>query len=354
VSPEQPLAGHAHTPVLGRLAALRTLGAGSPGGPAAARPRFWVVAAVALAALCAGPQFLSLGNVVLAITLFNLMAMAQAWNLIGGYGGQFSLGHGLFVAVGGYTTVLVLVHTGIPVAAAIVIAGVISAGIGALAAFPLLRLRGPYFSVGTLGIMIAAQSWVINWQWAGQTAGVYLPPDAVLGFNTQYYIGAGLVVGTTAIAVGAIKSRYGLRLMAVRDDEHAAQELGVNPFRVKLTAFAVSAFLVGLCGALNAFVQLNLEPYSAFNILWSVNMILACVIGGMATFPGPLIGAALIFELQQQLQSYQDLTSLIEGVILLAVIRFAPGGIWGLLCTFWDSLLVRRQSLRRPADAGST
>jgi branched-chain amino acid transport system permease protein len=88
---------------------------------------------------------------------------------------------------------------------------------------------------------------------------------------------------------------------------------------------------VGLCGAMNAVQQLTLEPYSAFNISWAINMILACVIGGMATLPGPLIGAALIFELQQLLQGYQNLTTLLQGLILLIVIRFAPGGIWGVL-----------------------
>jgi branched-chain amino acid transport system permease protein len=303
-------------------------------------------------ALFSGPRYLSLGNVTLAITLFNLMAMAQAWNLIGGYGGQFSLGHGLFVAVGGYTTVLVLVHTGLPLALTVVIAGALTAGIGALAALPLLRLRGVYFSVGTLGVMIAAQNWVINWKWAGQTRGVYMPERGVLGFNTQYYMAAALLVGTTAIVALAVRSRWGLRLMAVRDDESAAQELGVNGFRVKLVALATSAFLVGLCGALNAFQQLTLEPYSAFNIVWAINMILACVIGGLATVAGPLIGAALIFELQQQLQGYQNLTSLIEGAVLLAVIRFAPGGIWGVLRALPESLdgLRRRRDLRRAQD----
>jgi len=201
--------------------------------------------------------------------------------------------------------------------------------------------------------MIAAQAWVINWEWAGRTAGIYLPSDAVLGFSTQYYMGAALVVGTTAIAVVTVRSRYGLRLMAVRDDENAAQELGVNGFRVKLTAFAISAFLVGLSGALNAFEQLNLEPYSAFNIFWAVNMILACVIGGMSTFVGPLIGAALIFELQQQLQGYQDLTALIEGAILLAVIRFAPDGIWGLLYALPKSLRVLLRRLRQQDRAAT-
>jgi branched-chain amino acid transport system permease protein len=305
----------------------------------------------ALVFLFTGPNYLSLGNVTLAITLFNLMAMAQAWNLIGGFGGQFSLGHGLFVGMGGYTTALVLEHTGIPLVATVLLSGLLSAGLGALVAIPLLRLRGVYFSVGTLGVMIAAQNWVINWEWAGQTTGVYLPERGILDFDTQYYFAAGLVVATTVVVALMARSRWGLRLMAVRDDEPAAQELGVHGFRVKLAALAISAFLVGLCGALNAFQQLTLEPYSAFNISWSINMILACVIGGMATLAGPLIGAAFIFELQQQLQGYQNLTSLIEGVILLSVIRFAPGGIWGLLRMAPEALqeLRRRVRLRSPS-----
>jgi branched-chain amino acid transport system permease protein len=297
----------------------------------AARVVMGLATVVVLVLLFTGSSWLSLGDAALAITLFNLMAMAQAWNLIGGYGGQFSLGHGLFVGAGGYATALLLTHTGVPVGLSVILAALITAGIGALAAIPLLRLRGVYFSVGTLGVMIAAQNWVINWHWAGQTRGVILPQSGVLSFPTQYRMGAALLVGTTVIVWLIVRSRFGLRLMAVRDDEPAASELGVNGFRVKLAAFTVSAFLVGLCGALNAFQQLTLEPYSAFNISWAINMILACVIGGLATLIGPLIGAALIFELQQQLQGYENLTSLIEGVVLLAVIRFAPGGIWGLL-----------------------
>ena len=297
----------------GQAAPAQTLRAALPKRPAA-RAVMGVAALGVLVALFTGSSWLSLGDAALAITLFNLMAMAQAWNLIGGY-----------------ATALLLMHTGVPVALAVVMAALLTAGIGALAAIPLLRLRGVYFSVGTLGVMIAAQNWMINWHWAGQTRGVILPQNGVLSFDTQYFMGAALLVGTTLIVWLAVRSRFGLRLMAVRDDESAASELGVNGFRVKLAAFTVSAFLVGLCGALNAFQQLTLEPYSAFNISWAINMILACVIGGLATIVGPLIGAAIIFELQQQLQGYENLTSLIEGAILLAVIRFAPGGIWGLL-----------------------
>ena len=146
-----------------------------------------------------------------------------------------------------------------------------------------------------------------------------------------------------------MRSRFGLRLMAVRDDEFAAAELGVNGFRVKLIALTVSACLVGLAGSMNAFQQLSLEPYSAFSISWAINMILACVIGGLATVPGPLIGAAVMFELQQILQGSSDLPPIIEGVVLLAIIRFAPGGIWGLVR---DGLARLRRADRRPELSG--
>jgi branched-chain amino acid transport system permease protein len=302
---------------------------------------------IALLVLFDGPQWLGENDEVLAITLFTLMAMAQAWNLLGGYGGQFSIGHGLFVALGGYATTLVLVHTGLPIALAVLIAGCLCALVGAISAVPLLRLRGVYFSVGTIGVLLAAQAWFINWKYAGQTTGVVMPIRGTLAFDTQYYMGAGLLVLTTGVVWAIARSRFGLRLMAVRDDEFAAAELGVNGFRVKLVALTVSAFLVGLAGAMNAFQQLSLEPYSAFSITWAINMILACVIGGLATIPGPLIGAALLFELQQLLQGSSDLTPLIEGAVLLAVIRFAPGGIWGLLRAAPGQLLSSAQRWRK-------
>jgi branched-chain amino acid transport system permease protein len=173
-----------------------------------------------------------------------------------------------------------------------------------------------------------------------------MPNRGTLGFNTQYYMGAALVVLTTAVVWALVRSRFGLRLMAVRDDEFAAAELGVNGFRVKLIALTISGFLVGLAGAMNAFQQLSLEPYSAFSITWGINMILACVIGGLGTIPGPLLGAALMFELQQRLQNASNVTPLIEGGVLLVIIRFAPGGIWGLLRALPGQVAVRVQRIR--------
>jgi branched-chain amino acid transport system permease protein len=320
--------------------------AARPSRPVLLRGVGALASVIVLLALFDGPHWLSEDDVVLAITLFASMSMAQGWNLLGGYGGQFSIGHGLFVALGGYTTTLVLIHTGLPIWVSVMLAGVVCAAVGAAMAVPLLRLRGVYFSVGTIGVLLAVQAWFINWTYVGQTTGVVMPNRGTLGFNTQYYMGAALVVLTTMVVWALVRSRYGLRLMAVRDDEMAAGELGVNGFRVKLIALTISGFLVGLAGSMNAFQQLSLEPYSAFSITWGIQMILACVIGGLGTIPGPLIGAALMFELQQRLQSASNVTPLIEGGILLVIIRFAPGGIWGLLRALPGRIVGRAQALR--------
>jgi branched-chain amino acid transport system permease protein len=289
-----------------------------------------IACGAALAALYTGPQYLGLYNVVIAFTLFTYVTMAQAWNLIGGYGGQFSLGHAMFAGIGSYATALLLIHTSLPLWLTLVLSGLIASAIALLAAIPLLRLRSVYFTVGTLGVSLAALSWMINWGYAGKTSGLSLPTSVSLSFNELYYAAASLAVFTTAAVFALSRSPYGLRLMSVRDDEDAAGELGVDGFRVKLIAFTLSAFFVGIAGGLVAVQQLSLEPYSAFSLTYTTNMIIMTVIGGLGTIVGPLIGSFLIFELQQQLQSYQSWSTLITGLALVVIIRIAPGGLWGL------------------------
>jgi branched-chain amino acid transport system permease protein len=276
------------------------------------------------------PSYLGSGSIVLAFTLLNAMTMAQAWNLIGGFGGQFSLAHGLFVGAGSYTTAVLLVRTGVPLWLAVPFGGCMAAVIAALAALPLLRLRGVYFAVGSLGVAVAALAWMINWDFTNQTSSYSLPASAFLGFETQYYMAAALALTTTVCVAIAMRTRFGLRLMAVRDDEDAALELGVNSFVVKLAALTLSAFLVGVAGALIAVQKGTLEPYSAFSLNFTIDMIIASVIGGLGTVVGPLIGASVMFALQQWLEDYSDWSTLILGIALIVIIRVAPGGIWGL------------------------
>ena len=119
--------------------------------------------------------------------------------------------------------------------------------------------------------------------------------------------------------------------MAVRDDEDAAAELGVNSFLVKMIAFTVSAFFVGIAGALIALQNLSIDPNSAFSLNWTINMTIMAVLGGLATMTGPLIGAVVIFTLQQQLQGYGSWSTLVIGILLIVMIRVAPQGLWVLL-----------------------
>ena len=291
----------------------------------------WATMVVVLAVLVTGPSYLSLYTLSLGFTLFDFMILALSWNLIGGYGGQFSLGHAIFVGAGSYTVAVLLVHTGVPLYLAVPLSGVLAALIAALSGLLLLRLRSAYFSVGTLGIALAGLSWMINWSYTGGTQELSLPPSATLDYSTLYYASLSVLVLTIACLVVLIRSPFGLRLMAVRDDEDAAAELGVNSFLVKMIAFTVSAFFVGLAGALIALQNVSIEPNSAFSLNWTVNMIIMAVLGGLATTTGPLIGAVVIFTLQQQLQGYGSWSTLVIGLLLIVMIRLAPEGIWVLL-----------------------
>jgi branched-chain amino acid transport system permease protein len=291
----------------------------------------WGAAVVVLALLVAGPNYLSLYGLSQGFTLFVYMVLALSWNLVGGYGGQFSLGHAVFVGAGSYTVAVLLLHTGVPLALAIPLSGGLTALIAALSAFPLFRLRNVYFSVGTLGIAMAGLSWMINWSFTGGTQELSLPPSASLDYATLYYLSLGLLVLTIVCLVLLVRSPFGLRLMAVRDDEDAAIELGVNSFRVKMMAFTISACIAGIAGALIALQNLSIEPNSAFSLNWTVNMTIMSVLGGLATMTGPLIGAVVIFALQQLLQNYGSWSTLLTGLLLIVIIRVAPEGIWVVL-----------------------
>jgi branched-chain amino acid transport system permease protein len=190
--------------------------------------------------------------------------------------------------------------------------------------------------VGSLGVALAALAWLINWEFTNKTSSYNLPSSAFLGFDMQYYMAASLLFVTVASVALIARNRFGLRLMAVRDDEDAALELGVNSFLVKAFGLALSAFFVGVAGALLAMQKLTLEPYSALSLNFTINMIIACVIGGLGTVVGPLIGAAAMFGLQQWLEEYTDWSTLILGIALIFIIRLAPGGLWGLARSAWE------------------
>jgi branched-chain amino acid transport system permease protein len=281
--------------------------------------------------VAAGPDYLSKGQVYDAITLLGLVAVAQGWNLLAGYGGQVSLGVGAFVGTGSYAVTLLLTHTGVHLLVAVGLAAVAGALLAAIVAIPLFRLRGPYFAVGSLALSLAILAWMSNWSFSGATNPIFVPPLSIPLQNDLYR----LAVAVGVIAMAAVwltaRSSFGLRLTAVRDNEDAASSLGVSALKVKVITLIISSAITALAGALVAIQNTSIEPNSAFGLTWTINAVVMTVVGGVGTVVGPLIGVFVIYyAIQQQLQSSPGVAELITGGVLILIIRFAPEGIWTL------------------------
>ena len=170
--------------------------------------------------------FLSRSDVNRATTLMLLAAIAMAWNLIGGFGGQFSLGHSIFIGAGGYTTAVLLDKTELPLVAVIIASGALATAAGVVLVFPLMRLRGPYFAIGTLGISLAVVGWMLNWDYTKASTGYSVPVSKLISLDELYRIAAVVLIITITASVVLVMSPLGLRLRALRDDEAGATSFG--------------------------------------------------------------------------------------------------------------------------------
>jgi branched-chain amino acid transport system permease protein len=289
----------------------------------------WLIGIVIGLGLLLYPLVADPYSIDLAYTLFVYIALAQSWNLIGGYTGLVSLGQAAFFGLGAYTTAILLTMTGLPFLVAALASGLIATAFAAAIALPVFRFRGIYFAIGTLVLAEALRLWMINWSLTGGAQGINLPIENIPDPTTFYYIGLVLAGGATGIIALILRTRLGIGLRAIRDNEDAAQNMGVNTFRVKLYAFAISAFIAGITGGIHAMYLGTIEPYSIFSVTWTITAINIVIIGGIGTLFGPLIGAIFSTFLSEALKDYQSVHLIITGVILILVIRFLPAGIWG-------------------------
>lgn len=262
--------------------------------------------------------------------LLLLMTLAEAWNLLAGYGGLVSLGTASFVGVGAYTLTGLVNKADMSPVLAIPLAGVAAALLALLVARAVFRLRGLYFTVGTLALAEALRLFMVNFSGFGGASGLFLSvdPPGPLGL---FWI-ALAVFAVASLAMGlATGSRFSILLRAVRDDEDAAAQIGVRPFRIKLLAFLIASFLMGMAGALQGLKVGAVEPYGTFGIQWTVNVLSIVIIGGQGLRAGPIVGAVFIVLLSELLADYPALHLAITGLILIVVIRYAPKGLVGLL-----------------------
>jgi branched-chain amino acid transport system permease protein len=288
----------------------------------------WAAVLVVLALL---PGRVSRGDQEVLLNLLLWVGIAQSWNLIGGVGGQLSLGHSVFVGAGGYTVAMLVITAGTGWPVALAAGAVLCAALALLLSYPLLRLSGVYFTIGSSAVALICLAWMVTWQWTGESRGLNIPLDAVPDPVTKFRVVAAVAVLSCVVVFLVLRSNVGLRLMAVRDDEGAAAELGVSPVRVKRQALVLSAFLTGLVGGAVALNQVSIEPNSMFGLSWVVTALVMVVIGGMGTVWGPVVGAFVVYYLlERSLQDQPVLQALLSGVLVIAVIVVAPRGVVGL------------------------
>ncbi len=260
---------------------------------------------------------------------------AQGISILTGYTGLVSVGHGGFLAVGAYTSALLVKHLAVDMALA-VIAGALMAGlVGILLGLVFLRLAGPFLAIGTLGFAFFIGTMVNNVRFFEGREGISLPPNKFFGWVLDdigfYYVALAFLAAVTLFVFSLVRSSVGRALKALRDAEKAAQSCGVNRLFYRMVAFTVSATITGAAGALSGLVvrYVSAEVYS--DIWYSVDILVAVVVGGSAMLMGPILGGAFVAMLPFFLETLADFAFILKGVVLIAVLLFAPAGVCDLI-----------------------
>jgi branched-chain amino acid transport system permease protein len=289
--------------------------------------------AFALTRLVANEYFFFAAYVVL-----QFVVLATAWNILGGYAGYVNFGTSAFFAIGAYTAVAVAQAYAAPLPLQMFAAGVVTALLGFAVGALTLRLRGIYFSIATVAIAVICETAVMNWSFVGGARGTaVLPPaaPAVFGSYTRMLFAVMALLALLAVALARYieTSRIGRGLQAIRDNEEAAESVGVPTLKLKLFAATVSGALMGIAGAPFALYMNFIEPVSAFSLNYSVSALAMPIIGGTASWIGPVIGALLLGGAQQivTVTISSELNVLIVGALLVVFVVAAPHGILGLL-----------------------
>jgi branched-chain amino acid transport system permease protein len=291
-----------------------------------------IVAAIVLAILKVNPYIYFAGYVIVQYVL-----IATAWNILGGYAGYVNFGTPAFFAIGAYTAIFLIEAFKAPLLVLVLAGGLVSALLGLGIGYLTLRLRGVFFSIATFALAVVLQTLVINWDYVGGAKGATIirPGGAPFGNYVTFLftVMVALAVGAVTLAWLIERSWIGRGLSALRDNEEAAECMGVPTLRLKLFATTISGFLLGVAGAPFPYYVTYVEPASAFNLDYAVNALAMPMIGGTTTWIGPVIGAVLLGTAQQvaTVTISSELNLLIVGVVLVAFVVLAPEGIVGLV-----------------------
>lgn len=273
-----------------------------------------------------------------AYLVLQFIVLATAWNILGGYAGYVNFGSAAFFAVGAYTGVALFKAFEAPVVVQVFAGAGMAALLGLAVGAMTLRLRGIYFSIATIAIAIILETVAVNWAYVGGAKGLPIErPTSALFFASYlewlFFLMAVLVVVAIACARYVEQSWIGRGLRAIRDNEEAAECSGVPTMRLKLFAATLSGALMGAAGAPFAMYLSFIEPFTAFSLNWAVYALAMPIVGGMAHWSGPVIGAVVLGTLLQvvQVTLSSEAALLVVGLLLVFFVVVAPEGILGLI-----------------------
>jgi len=318
-----------------------------------------VLILAALAVLAAAPLWADRQTLRLLAEILSFVALASLWNLLAGYAGLVSVGQQAFVGLGGYILFALVIVAGVHPIIAILIAGPIGALVAVPVAALIFRLRGAYFAIGTWVVaevfrLLASQISVL-----GGGSGISLPASVVIAMAPSrqarefeiYWLALGLTVIVLAAIVALLRSRHGLALTAIRDNELAAQSSGIGVTRLKFVVYVLVGFGTAMMGALIFLMKLRISPDTAFSVNdWTAFVIFITVIGGIGRIEGPIIGTVIFFVMRQTLADLGSLYLLIMGTVAIVVMLRAPKGLWGLIAERfgWQALPLQRHLVLTP------
>ena len=254
-----------------------------------------------------------------------------AWNLLGGFAGQVSFGFAVFYGLGAYTAAM-RISAGIPPLAAFAIAGLVAAIASVLIGLPTFRLRGPYFAIATIGVSEAMRVLMTNLSFTGGASGYRIAEPGPFRPLEHYYTALGFAAMAVVISALIHHSKFGLSLQAVREDQEAAADIGVNPLKAKLIVHLLAATLTGIAGGVYARYAAYIHPQGVFGFHTSVAILLMPIIGGAGTVAGPVIGGFVYGLVQEELvAAFPQFHLLLYGALLIVIILFEPRGAVGWL-----------------------
>ncbi|HET8560512.1 MAG TPA: branched-chain amino acid ABC transporter permease [Marmoricola sp.] len=290
---------------------------------------------VVVAAVLAALPFLVFSTVTdTLVDLFVLVALASMWNVLAGFGGLVSVGQQAWIGLGAYS-VIALADAGVQPYLAVPLAALTCVLFAVPTSWLAFRLRGDYFAVGTWVIAEVYRLVVVRIDSLGGGSGKALTGlsgiDQALRGALTYWVALAVALASVAGCYLLLRSRLGLSLMAVRDEETAASAVGIDVRRAKLVVYLVSAAGCGAAGGVITVSSLSVNPNAIFSVQWSAYMIFIVVIGGIGFIEGPLLGAVVFFALQQTLADYGSWYLVLLGAIGMAVALWIPRGLWGLL-----------------------